>query len=202
MAYAAGSNPAARKGLWVRLPPAARSSRLRQQYGLYGLPMTMRAAGLLVVLATACSPGGTPAARPSGAPTAPPASTAPATPVPATPVETLDGDLVQFVTPSKNIACAATGDGLRCDIAGHDWPLPPRPKDCDADWGAGAQLGTTASIGICASDSANGGTTVVAYGSAVRYRDFRCDSAPAGLRCVNLTTGHGFLLSRARYDLF
>jgi hypothetical protein len=117
-------------------------------------------------------------------------------------VETERAAYTQFITPSDNIGCLISRMYVRCDIDEHHWRLPPKPADCDSDWGPGTILDARAHVGICASDSAHGGVTrVLAYGHALRLGRYRCDSSETGLRCKNLRTGHGFLISRARYKL-
>jgi len=39
--------------------------------------------------------------------------------------------------------------------------------------------------------------TTLAYGASVIVWPFRCTSLRTGMRCVKITGGHGFLLSRA-----
>jgi hypothetical protein len=171
---------------------------------------------LLVVAAAAgmasCTSGGGHAAAPSPGPGTPAASvpasgsastSAPASAAagasPAPVVVTTEQAATQFITPSDNIGCYLAPDGVRCDISEHTWPLPPRPRDCDADWGAVVELAARASVGACVSDSAHGGVTrVLAYGHGLRVGDYRCDSARDGLACTNLRTRHGFVLSRAK----
>jgi hypothetical protein len=162
-------------------------------------------AALLLLLAAGCSPGGTPRATPAPAPTATSTATSSAASPAASPavvVETGDPDVTQFSLPSGNIGCVVEARGARCDIASYTWTLPPKPAGCDADWGPGAELTTTAQVGVCASDAARGGTRVLAYGHAIAVGDVRCDSATTGITCRNTRTRHGFTLSRAAYRLF
>ncbi len=49
--------------------------------------------------------------------------------------------LRRFQTPTGNIACdlggsdAAVVGGVRCDIRDKTWVPPPKPADCELDWG-------------------------------------------------------------------
>jgi hypothetical protein len=110
-----------------------------------------------------------------------------------------------FQTPSKNIGCiyvkplAATDKPyLRCDIGGGLHPLPPRPKNCDLDWGYGyAMSGATGrATPFCAGDTARDPRApVLQYGRTWKKGPFTCRSQAIGLRCTN-RVGHGFFLSR------
>ena len=112
-----------------------------------------------------------------------------------------------FETPSRNIACgwlSAGGGSLRCEIASLLRPLPPRPVDCDVDWGYGISLGRTGRAHVlCAGDTVRrtGKVRILGYGSAWRRGGFTCTSSRAGLRCVN-ASGRGFFLSRERWRIF
>ena len=106
-----------------------------------------------------------------------------------------------FRTPSKNIYCAWTSPPavLRCDILSGVRPLPPKPRSCDFDWGAGFDLRRTAPARIlCVSDSVvTGSARVLRYGQTWRRGGFTCVSRSVGLRCRN-ASGRGFFLSRQR----
>jgi hypothetical protein len=109
-----------------------------------------------------------------------------------------------FQTPSGNIACVISGKGARCDIQEHSWPTPPRPPDCDVDYGNGVQVdkhgrGTY----VCAGDTVFApDNPVLGYGDKIRKKRFRCASKQKGVRCVNKRNDHGFFLSRDDVRLF
>lgn len=110
---------------------------------------------------------------------------------------------VDFTSPSGNVSCLLDIDYVRCDIAERDWAPPPRPADCEFDYGQGIELepGGRASF-VCAGDTALGGSHVLGYGQSITRGDLRCDSAETGITCLDSTTGHGFALSRQVYQLF
>jgi hypothetical protein len=111
--------------------------------------------------------------------------------------------LTRFQTPTHNIACALDADGVRCDIADKTWAPPPKPADCELDWGAGLFLTAKARGVVCAGDTVlDSSVLVLAYGDASRAGDFVCTSEQTGMTCVHQPTAHGFLLSRQRYQLF
>jgi hypothetical protein len=106
-----------------------------------------------------------------------------------------------FKTPSGNIGCYLTTGQVRCDIAEKSWKPPPKPADCDLDYGLGVTLDATV-LFVCAGDTVLGAPATLPYGSSMQAGDVRCDSAEAALRCENMATKHGFTLSRERYELW
>ena len=112
-------------------------------------------------------------------------------------------DLLGYVAPSGNIACLIDSTYVRCDIIDRDWSPPPRPADCEFDYGQGISL----SVGgpaefVCAGDTVFGPDNVLPYDEWVTAGSLRCDSAVDGITCRDLGTGHGFSLSRQAYRLF
>jgi hypothetical protein len=108
---------------------------------------------------------------------------------------------VFFQTPSHNIGCAYSTSpaNLRCDIRSGLRPRPPRPGNCDLDWGDSYGLGPTgrATI-ICHGDTAiDPRSRILRYGSTWQRGAFTCRSKTTGLRCRN-RSGHGFFMSRQR----
>jgi hypothetical protein len=132
-------------------------------------------------------------------------SAAPSSPAPTGPTRTVaDGDLLMFVTPSKNISCAVSSSGVRCDIAQHDWTIPARPATCEYDYGQGVHLETGPADYVCAGDTVMGSPDAVtlAYGGTVVAGDLTCTSTKAGVTCRNTATGRGFALSRQAFAPF
>lgn len=109
-----------------------------------------------------------------------------------------------FQTPSKNIACAMGGGAVRCDILRHDWPTPPKPPDCDVDYGNGVAVGRKGPASyVCAGDTVfSPDIQVLGYGERLVKNRFRCTSKQKGVRCVNTKSGHGFFLSVQSVRLF
>jgi hypothetical protein len=109
-------------------------------------------------------------------------------------------DDVGFRTPSGDVGCMAYFSpqaGLRCDIAGGVKPLPPTPKNCQLDWGAGFELSKTGpATVVCAGDTTmDARARVVPVGTTWRQGGFACTAQTSGLRCNN-ADGHGFFLSK------
>jgi hypothetical protein len=107
-----------------------------------------------------------------------------------------------FRTPSGNIQCGYVNFSdsppfLRCEIRSGVKPLPPKPRTCDFDWGAGYQMGRLGRARVlCISDTiAVQGAPVLKYGRRWSRGGFTCVSRAVGLRCTN-RAGHGFFLSR------
>jgi len=108
---------------------------------------------------------------------------------------------VFFQTPSHNIGCVYSSSpaSLRCDIRSGLRPRPPRPGNCDVDWGDSYGLGATGRATItCHGDTAiDRNSRILRYGSTWKRGAFTCRSKATGLRCHN-RSGHGFFMSRQR----
>ena len=109
-----------------------------------------------------------------------------------------------FRSPSSNIGCYLKADYVRCDIDGRNWTPPPRPADCEWDYGQGITMvpGGSAEF-ICAGDTAlvpDGDP--LPYGESMTAGPLRCDSAESGITCRDTGTGKGFSISRDAYQLF
>src|SRR5882757_2760550 len=65
----------------------------------------------------------------------------------------IDG-LRGFISPTGNVACMIAADWARCDIIDRDWSPPPRPPDCEFDYGQGISVapGERAQF-VCAGDT-------------------------------------------------
>jgi hypothetical protein len=121
---------------------------------------------------------------------------------PTTEPEALTG-LMGFTSPSGNVGCYLDPSAARCDISERDWPSPPRPADCEFDYGQGINLAAGAAPNfVCAGDTALGGGNPLGYGQSVSAGPLRCDSAETGITCIDSMTKHGFAIARERYQLF
>jgi hypothetical protein len=108
-----------------------------------------------------------------------------------------------FHSPSGNIGCALSKGGVRCDISEHTWPTPPKPADCDVDYGGGVAFGRHGPAGyVCAGDTVLNAGGTLEYGDRISAGSVRCASKTKGMRCVDLDSDHGFFLSRAVVHLF
>ena len=111
--------------------------------------------------------------------------------------------LKSFGTPSHNIGCQLATKYARCDIKEHDWTPPPKPANCDVDWGGGLSVSEQRASVVCAGDTAfDLNAPVLAYGSRARRGAIVCISREAGVTCRAPRTGHGFFLSRQAYRLY
>jgi hypothetical protein len=109
-----------------------------------------------------------------------------------------------FQSPSGNIGCVITKQAVRCDIREHTWPTPPRPPDCDVDYGGGVQVARNERGSyVCAGDTAlDPSADILGYGDRIRKGAMRCASKSKGMRCVDVRSKHGFFLSRDVVRLF
>ena len=112
--------------------------------------------------------------------------------------------LVGFQSPSHNIGCYMDGHGVRCDVKEHSWTPPPKPADCDVDWGQGVAVDRHGfSSYVCAGDTAlDPNNDVLPYGEKITRGRFKCKSKQSGMKCVNTRNKHGFVVSRSEVDLF
>jgi hypothetical protein len=80
-------------------------------------------------------------------------------------------------------------DWARCDIIDRDWSPPPRPPDCEFDYGQGisAAPGERAQF-VCAGDTAFGPDAILPYGESISAAALRCESTEAGITCRDLGT--------------
>lgn len=109
-----------------------------------------------------------------------------------------------FASPSGNILCFLGEDIATCRVQRHDWKVPPRPADCNNDWGPDIEVTSDRATFRCASDAIPYDWTAthrLAYGHAIRFRQLQCESARAGMRCDYLGSGHGFTVSSTDYEL-
>jgi hypothetical protein len=112
-------------------------------------------------------------------------------------------ELTGFVSPTGNVSCMIDADWARCDIIDRDWSPPPRPADCEFDYGQGISLapGEQAQF-VCAGDTAFGPDEVLPYGESITAGVLRCESAEPGITCRDIETGHGFSISLKAYRVF
>jgi hypothetical protein len=115
-----------------------------------------------------------------------------------------DLGLTSFQSPSSNIGCEVNASATRCDIKERSWAPPPKPSNCDLDWGQGIEIsGSDMPSFACAGDTAfDPSASVLAYGQRTRQGSIVCDSEQAGVTCTNEASGHGFFLSRDSYRIF
>ena len=112
--------------------------------------------------------------------------------------------LVGFRSPSGNIGCYMNGRFVRCDIREHSWQAPPKPPNCELDWGGGVVVDRHGPPQyVCAGDTANDPSNpVLDYGDKITRGRFKCKSKQSGMKCVNTRNKHGFMLSREDVDFF
>ncbi len=120
------------------------------------------------------------------------------------------GAPIGFRSPSNNIHCQFwSGDtdahlALRCDLVQTTNRPPPRPRDCELEWGQAFEIVGDASRGtrLCYGDTVRDDRLpVLSYGRTWQRRGLTCISEQTGVTCVN-AKGHGFEISRARQRVF
>lgn len=114
--------------------------------------------------------------------------------------DTGSGDF-SFRSPSNNIFCAIDSQGARCDIRDKAWQPPPKPADCDLDWGSSMAVTAQGAVFVCAGDTVEDDKAPpLPYGGIVERGDIRCRSEESGMACEHVPSGSRFLLSRERYE--
>ena len=113
-------------------------------------------------------------------------------------------EFVAFSSPSRNINCnigagsAEFADFVRCDTYEYTYTPPPKPADCEFEWGVA--IGTEGFL--CVSDATNPGCELP-YGSNLTFGSITCVSREDGVTCVDESQGgRGFRVARASYELF
>lgn len=111
-------------------------------------------------------------------------------------------ELTGFSSPSANIGCYIDRRFVRCDIRRRAWKPPPKPASCDLDYGQGIAIGAGERARIvCAGDTALGSKDRLEYGEGIQAGVLRCVSRRVGITCQDTESGHGFSISRERYEL-
>lgn len=99
-----------------------------------------------------------------------------------------------FSSPSGNITCSFTADGVSCGIGESDW-AEDGFASCTGNK-VGVLTATKDKAGqSCESASPNGGNAL-AYGAAATKGDYACHSTQDGISCWNTKTGQSFALAR------
>jgi hypothetical protein len=115
-----------------------------------------------------------------------------------------------FRSPSGNIHCQffAAGGGsdatIRCDLRQTSNRPPPRPRDCDLEWGQAFEISARATHGtrLCYGDTVQDNRLpVLPYGRSWQRAGLSCTSDRSGVTCRN-ARGHGFTLSRGAQRVF
>jgi hypothetical protein len=125
-------------------------------------------------------------------------------------VPALAQDAVGFRSPSNNIFCQffaetrAPADAvIRCDLV-QIVVRPPRPRDCDLEWGEAFEISGRANTGapLCHGDTVRDDTLpVLPYGQTFQRAGLTCISEASGVTCTN-ARAHGFEISRGRQRVF
>jgi hypothetical protein len=92
-----------------------------------------------------------------------------------------------FKTPTGNIFCSMQDKSLRCDILKSSAKLPPKPKDCNLDWGNAFYLEIRGKgERACHGDTIVGPSyPILNYGKTWTKNGFTCISRTTGLTCTN-----------------
>jgi Family of unknown function (DUF6636)/Bacterial SH3 domain len=120
--------------------------------------------------------------------------------------------IIGFKTPSNNIHCqlqnwsdsGETSAYLRCDVLDMQNPVPPKPENCDGDWGQAFSISRDEPRAqrLCYTDTVmDANLQTLPYGTSWRQGGFECQSKKTGITCIN-RFGRGFTLSRFSQQFF
>jgi hypothetical protein len=113
-------------------------------------------------------------------------------------------EYTHFRSPSANVGCVIKPGYARCDIDERDWSPPPRPADCEWDYGQGIAIATDEPAQfVCAGDTTQApDADPLPYGESITAGQMSCESAETGITCRDAQSGSGFTISREAYRLF
>lgn len=106
-----------------------------------------------------------------------------------------------FASPTGNISCTMSVDGVTCSIA-HTTVAPPVVEGCTGTTGHVVMLNTADGVTTPCVDgpapvAASADTPVLQYGSEQTVGPYTCSSASNGMTCVVDETGTGFRVATA-----
>lgn len=108
-----------------------------------------------------------------------------------------------FYSPSRNIGCLISEEHAECAVNDYSYEPPPRPTDCDLEWGRslGVTAGGSGEFTCIGGLLAEPSSATLDYGRSTSAGEITCESSQAGIRCEN-GSGHGFLLAREKADAY
>lgn len=109
-------------------------------------------------------------------------------------------DPVAFASPSGNIACEMSVEGVLCTIGSFTY-APPRVTGCEGQTGHVVGLDAEGFGFRCEDDGVPQvtATSELPYGSTATVGDYTCASGTDGITCTG-ATGVGFRLARAQWN--
>lgn len=115
-----------------------------------------------------------------------------------------------FVSPSRNIFCLMDDNSVLCASEESEIQVPEEERQrCATDIGDAIVLNRgKPAVLLCHGDPAYLATgqlgdvaPTLEYGASITFGPITCRSMTTGVRCSDPTTGHGFRLARASYEL-
>ncbi|ADG74271.1 conserved hypothetical protein [Cellulomonas flavigena DSM 20109] len=109
-------------------------------------------------------------------------------------------DPVAFASPTGNIACEMSIEGVLCTIGSFTY-APPRVTGCEGQTGHVIGLDAEGFAFRCEDDGVPQvtPTSELPYGSTASVGDYTCASGTDGITCTD-ATGVGFRLARAQWN--
>ena len=167
--------------------------------------MRVRSLTLLVLLPllTSCAVGDK-NARDQNPPTPQPSqSTAVTVTQTPLPLPTIVGKETKFRTADGNVGCDLEPAYVLCNVVHRSFTPPKKPSDCFYTWGHAVEMaiGSKGSFFCGHGEDYSHSKRVLQLNQALQVGLVRCRAVPSGVRCEG-QDGHGFVLTKARYQLF
>lgn len=99
-----------------------------------------------------------------------------------------------FSSPSGNITCSFSADGVSCGISESDW-ADDGYSSCPSNQVGVLSATKDKAAQSCANRAPSGGNAL-AYGAAAAKGDYACHSTQDGISCWNTKSGQSFALAR------
>lgn len=109
-----------------------------------------------------------------------------------------------FQSPTGNIACHISETGAACEIGRYQYTPPPRPANCDNEWGdrIGFDHGGGPAFFGCNMGTFLGDLPTQRYDTPLTAGPITCViHAASGVTCRDSKTGQYFRLSQQSYEL-
>ncbi len=112
-----------------------------------------------------------------------------------------------FSTPTGNIVCTISSQGVRCSIARLAKDPKPNVGECTGYVGYVAELRSTGPTLPCVATEdlpggANDSLPVLEYGKKQTVNNYECESLRTGMKCYDINNNRGFNVARAGITTF
>ena len=119
------------------------------------------------------------------------------------PLPTIEGRPTHFRTADGNVGCDLEPAYVLCNVVHRSFTPPKKPSDCFYTWGHAVEMaiGSKGSFFCGHGEDDSNSKRALQLNQALQVGLVRCRAVASGVRCEG-QDGHGFLLTKARYQLF